>query len=69
LGPQRKIGIRIGCAYRSVLIGAVLVVADTMPINLKVAKSRAVFQEKQAGLSPPSRQDLRAESFIKWQRA
>lgn len=66
-GPQRKMALRIACAYRTVSTNAILVVAGAFPIYLQVSKHRSIYQAKKVGLNIPSKQEIRTNLIRKWQ--
>jgi len=65
--PQRKIAIRIACAYRTVSTNATLVVAGTFLIHLPAAERCAIYKAKEAGLNLPTKQEMRTDKTRKWQ--
>lgn len=66
-GPQRKMALRISCAYRTVSTNAILVVAGVFPIHLQVSERCSIYQAKKACLNIPTREEMRANLIGKWQ--
>jgi len=67
LGPQRKMAIRIACAYRTVSTNAIIVVTGMLPLHLMVAERSAIHAAKKTGSAPPNKKELREDSRNKWQ--
>lgn len=67
LGPQRKMALRIGMAYRTVSTPAILVVAGTIPAHLMARERQEKYRQSKRGLEV-NKKELRRSTYRDWQK-